>query len=308
MTSPPRRLGTGRRTTDLRVLSPEADQSLGLIGRRPVSRVPIGGPIRFSLPPTDRRASAPGGIGLSLLAQSESEAANQRGGPGEPPSETERTFTWRLVKLSRRGAPPAGRSAWEALGAMPEPPPATPRFAVVRAPSGLGLRAAGVEGLGDALLGRGLAEALTHAPPRPSHPCLAPGCATRRVACSMGPRWSHTQSPSPTRSARCSTPAMRRSSLGRRLQCAARRDARAAPPGSRRAPVPRRARRLLPAVGRALWRSSVNGPRIGHRPRATFSATTCLARPPTGWRTMPTARSLSCADEHDETSDGARSL
>jgi arginase len=34
------------------------------------------------------------------------------------------------------------------------------RFAVVRAPSGLGLRAAGVEGLGDALLGRGLARAL----------------------------------------------------------------------------------------------------------------------------------------------------
>jgi arginase len=34
------------------------------------------------------------------------------------------------------------------------------RFAVVRAPSGLGLRAAGVEGLADALLGRGLADAL----------------------------------------------------------------------------------------------------------------------------------------------------
>ena len=43
---------------------------------------------------------------------------------------------------------------------MPDPPPDAPRFAVVRAPSGLGLRAAGVEGLGDALLGRGLAEAL----------------------------------------------------------------------------------------------------------------------------------------------------
>lgn len=37
---------------------------------------------------------------------------------------------------------------------------ATHRFAVVRAPSGLGLRAAGVQGLGDALLARGLAQAL----------------------------------------------------------------------------------------------------------------------------------------------------
>ena len=43
---------------------------------------------------------------------------------------------------------------------MPNPPHAVPRGAVVRAPSGLGLRAAGVEGLGDALLGHGLAEAL----------------------------------------------------------------------------------------------------------------------------------------------------
>jgi arginase len=33
-------------------------------------------------------------------------------------------------------------------------------YAVVQAPSGLGLRAAGVEGLGDALLGHGLAQAL----------------------------------------------------------------------------------------------------------------------------------------------------
>ena len=33
---------------------------------------PIGGPIRLSLPPTDSRASAPGGLGLSLLAQSRS--------------------------------------------------------------------------------------------------------------------------------------------------------------------------------------------------------------------------------------------
>jgi arginase len=39
-------------------------------------------------------------------------------------------------------------------------PIAPRRFAVVRAPSGLGLRAAGVEGLGDALLGHGLARAL----------------------------------------------------------------------------------------------------------------------------------------------------
>ena len=43
---------------------------------------------------------------------------------------------------------------------MPDPPPGAPRFAVVQAPSGLGLRAAGVEGLGNALLGGGLAEAL----------------------------------------------------------------------------------------------------------------------------------------------------
>jgi arginase len=39
-------------------------------------------------------------------------------------------------------------------------PAAASRFAVVRAPSGLGLRAPGVEGLGDALLGHGLAQAL----------------------------------------------------------------------------------------------------------------------------------------------------
>jgi arginase len=39
-------------------------------------------------------------------------------------------------------------------------PAAASRFAVVRAPSGLGLHAPGVEGLGDALLGHGLAQAL----------------------------------------------------------------------------------------------------------------------------------------------------
>jgi arginase len=43
---------------------------------------------------------------------------------------------------------------------MFELPIAPGRFAVLRAPSGLGLRAAGVEGLGDALLGQGLARAL----------------------------------------------------------------------------------------------------------------------------------------------------
>ena len=43
---------------------------------------------------------------------------------------------------------------------MLDPPAAASRFAVVRAPSGLGLRAPGVEGLGDALLGHGLAQAL----------------------------------------------------------------------------------------------------------------------------------------------------
>src|SRR3954469_20701106 len=43
---------------------------------------------------------------------------------------------------------------------MPDQPAAATRFVVVRAPSGLGLRAAGVEGLGDALLGHGLAQAL----------------------------------------------------------------------------------------------------------------------------------------------------
>ena len=43
---------------------------------------------------------------------------------------------------------------------MLDPPVADSRFAVVRAPSGLGLRAPGVEGLGDALLGHGLAQAL----------------------------------------------------------------------------------------------------------------------------------------------------
>src|SRR5216684_1663920 len=54
------------------------------------------------------------------------------------------------------------------------PPVAGRRFAVIRAPSGLGLRAAGVEGLCDALLGHGLARALGArigaivAPPRAS--------------------------------------------------------------------------------------------------------------------------------------------
>ena len=43
---------------------------------------------------------------------------------------------------------------------MLDPPAAASRFAVVRAPSGLGVRAPGVEGLGDALLGHGLAQAL----------------------------------------------------------------------------------------------------------------------------------------------------
>jgi arginase len=53
-------------------------------------------------------------------------------------------------------------------------PAAGSRFAVVCAPSGLGLRAPGVEGLGDALLGHGLAQALgarvatTVAPPAAS--------------------------------------------------------------------------------------------------------------------------------------------
>jgi arginase len=43
---------------------------------------------------------------------------------------------------------------------MVDPPVAARRYAVIQAPSGLGLRAAGVEGLGDALLGHGLARAL----------------------------------------------------------------------------------------------------------------------------------------------------
>jgi len=43
---------------------------------------------------------------------------------------------------------------------MLDQPAAATRFVVVRAPSGLGLRAPGVEGLGDALLGHGLARAL----------------------------------------------------------------------------------------------------------------------------------------------------
>lgn len=42
---------------------------------------------------------------------------------------------------------------------MPDTPSAARPFAVVGAPSRLGLRAAGVEGLGEALLGRGLAKA-----------------------------------------------------------------------------------------------------------------------------------------------------
>jgi len=57
---------------------------------------------------------------------------------------------------------------------MLDPPASTGRFAVVGAPSGLGLRAAGVQGLGDALIGHGLAQALkagtamTVAPPHAS--------------------------------------------------------------------------------------------------------------------------------------------
>jgi arginase len=43
---------------------------------------------------------------------------------------------------------------------MVDPPARARRYAVVQAPSGLGLRAAGVEGLGEALLGHGLARAL----------------------------------------------------------------------------------------------------------------------------------------------------
>jgi arginase len=43
---------------------------------------------------------------------------------------------------------------------MLDPPAVASRFVVLRAPSGLGLRASGVEGLGDALLGHGLAQAL----------------------------------------------------------------------------------------------------------------------------------------------------
>jgi arginase len=43
---------------------------------------------------------------------------------------------------------------------MFDPPVVARRFAVVQAPSGLGLRAAGVDGLGDAVLGHGLAQAL----------------------------------------------------------------------------------------------------------------------------------------------------
>src|SRR3989475_13204027 len=43
---------------------------------------------------------------------------------------------------------------------MLDRPAVASRFAVVCAPSGLGLRASGVEGLGDALLGHGLAQAL----------------------------------------------------------------------------------------------------------------------------------------------------
>ncbi len=60
---------------------------------------------------------------------------------------------------------------------MLDQPAAATRFVVIRAPSGLGLRARGVEGLGDALLGHGLARALgariasTVAPPPASGVC-----------------------------------------------------------------------------------------------------------------------------------------
>ncbi len=63
---------------------------------------------------------------------------------------------------------------WDALATMHDPPSPARHFAVVGAPSGLGLRAAGVERLGDALLEHGLAQSLdapigtTVAPPQAS--------------------------------------------------------------------------------------------------------------------------------------------
>src|SRR2546423_13953231 len=58
---------------------------------------------------------------------------------------------------------------------MSDAPAAAGRFAVVHAPSGLGLRARGVEGLGDALLKHGLVQALRGRIATTVAPPAAPG-------------------------------------------------------------------------------------------------------------------------------------
>lgn len=66
-----------------------------------------------------------------------------------------------MARHSPRPAPvPNQVGPWEAIHALIDPPALASRFAVVRAPSGLGLRASGVQKLGDALLEQGLGEAL----------------------------------------------------------------------------------------------------------------------------------------------------
>jgi arginase len=66
-----------------------------------------------------------------------------------------------VARHSPRPAPVRNQvGPWEAIHALIDPPALASRFAVVRAPSGLGLRASGVQELGHALLEQGLGEAL----------------------------------------------------------------------------------------------------------------------------------------------------
>ena len=142
------------------------------------------------------------------------------------------------------------------------------RFAIIEAPSVLGLFPEGVEMLPDALLAVGLAERLgarhggrieppAYDPTRDPETLLlnpsaiadysialadAVGGRRRRGRVPGGARW--------------------------RLLDLARLPSGAQAPRPLRAPVPRRSRRLLSTRGRAERRGRVDGPGAGHRPRA----------------------------------------
>ena len=130
---------------------------------------------------------------------------------------------------------------------MLELPIAPRRFAVVRAPSGLGLRAAGVEGLGDAILGHGLARALDARITAIVAPPAASGIRDPESGVLNARRGCRVR----CRTRRCGRDGARRrrgaARARRRLQRVARRGARVAPTSRRRAPVPRWAGRLCRA-------------------------------------------------------------